>query len=203
PGGKLLKNYGKIEVLFQVDDYAEYIKISIIEGNQPYMLLSEADKARFKISKDREGRIATINEKPINYQDVEEYYQIPKEIPPQNEKKPLNSVQRGIKEQETLLKEQVKRNNQRHKLIGTTCDEKWNEIVKTALATYSNILQIFLTYQEINRQFKNEQEKRYTMLQNGEPDMTEDNNIIIGNKAIGLKMVLHITLGLYINGPLW
>ncbi|CAG8589562.1 6214_t:CDS:1 [Ambispora leptoticha] len=73
PGGKLLKNYGKIEVLFQVDDYAEYIKISIIEGNQPYMLLSEADQARFKISKDREGRIATINGKPINYQDVDEY----------------------------------------------------------------------------------------------------------------------------------
>ncbi|CAG8767179.1 180_t:CDS:2, partial [Ambispora leptoticha] len=75
--------------------------------------------------------------------------------------------------------------------------------MKTALATDSNILQIFLTYQEINGQFKNEQEKRYAMLQNGEPDMTEDNNIITGNKAIGLKTVLHITLGLYINGPLW
>ncbi|CAG8589582.1 6215_t:CDS:2, partial [Ambispora leptoticha] len=70
----------------------------------------------------------------------------------------------------------------------TTCDRKWSEIVKTALATDSNILQIFLTYQEINGQFKNEQEKSYAMLQNGEPNMTEDNNIIIGNKAIGLKM---------------
>ncbi|CAG8686936.1 7395_t:CDS:2, partial [Ambispora leptoticha] len=108
-----------------------------------------------------------------------------------------------LKEQEALLKEQVKRNSQRYKLIGTTCDGKWSEIVKTALATDSNILQIFLTYQEINSQFKNEQEKRYTMLQNREPNMTEDNNIIVGNKAIGLKMILHITLGLYINGSLW
>ncbi|CAG8485373.1 23558_t:CDS:2 [Cetraspora pellucida] len=106
-------------------------------------------------------------------------------------------------EQEILLKKQDERNQQRTKLIGITCNRNWVDIVRTALATDSNLLQIFLEYKEPKSTYKNEQMKKYIMVQNGEPNYQEDDNIIQENRKIGLKMILHTSMGLYLNDPLW
>ncbi|CAG8477058.1 9658_t:CDS:1, partial [Cetraspora pellucida] len=65
------------------------------------------------------------------------------------------------------------------------------DIVRTALATDSNLLQIFLEYKNMNDEYKNRQIEKYVIIQNGEPNWTEDENILQDNKKIGLKMILH------------
>ncbi|CAG8827944.1 14614_t:CDS:2, partial [Cetraspora pellucida] len=60
-----------------------------------------------------------------------------------------------------------------------------------------------LEYKEPKGTYKNEQMKKYMMVQNGEPNYQEDDNIIQGNRKIGLKMILHTSMGIYLNDPLW
>ncbi|KAF0488313.1 hypothetical protein F8M41_022339 [Gigaspora margarita] len=82
----------------------------------------------------------------------------------------------------------VKENEKRNKLIGVTIGEvnkeessQWQEIVRTTIITQSNLVQIFLKYEN-------------NSVREGIPDRIEDMNIIEGNSNIGLKMVLHFRL---------
>ncbi|CAG8546066.1 521_t:CDS:2 [Cetraspora pellucida] len=214
PEEKTISNLGEVKVTIQIKDIQAQIKVTIIKGEQPYLLLSEVDQARLHITKDRQNKIALINNKPISYQEMGSdtgYRHLLK-----SEKKHLDGAQHksknikifkelipySLKEQKILLKKQVEKNKQRTKLIGVTCNRNWADIVRTALATDSNLLQVFLEYKEPKGIYKNEQMKKYMMVQNGEPNIQEDDNIIQRNRKIGLKIILHTSMRLYLNDPL-
>ncbi|CAG8827517.1 20303_t:CDS:1 [Cetraspora pellucida] len=160
------------------------------EQSSPTLHLMTNNKAK---QNDKQSKNA---EEKVKWTDIE--YQKFKNIKILKELIPYS-----LKEQEILLKKQVERNQQRNKLIGITCNGNWVDIVRTALATDSNLLQIFLEYKEPKGTYKNEQIKKYMMVQNSKPNYQEDDNIIQGNRKIGLKMILHTSMGLYLNDPLW
>ena len=69
-GGKTITNYGKVKVKLQIENLIFYIKVSVIEGKQAYILLAEVDQAWMGIIKDRETQLVTIRGIPISYQDI-------------------------------------------------------------------------------------------------------------------------------------
>ncbi|CAG8485354.1 23557_t:CDS:1 [Cetraspora pellucida] len=67
---KTISNLGEVKVTIQIEDIQAQIKVTIIKGEQPYLLLSEVDQARLHITKNRQNKIALINNKPISYQEI-------------------------------------------------------------------------------------------------------------------------------------
>ncbi|CAG8497126.1 14629_t:CDS:2, partial [Gigaspora rosea] len=74
------------------------------------------------------------------------------------------------------LKKQIQENEFRKKYIGITVDGKWTTIVKAALLTQSNILQIFLSYKGFKEQKKVKQEAKKAKEKAKESKKTPDNS---------------------------
>ena len=70
PGGQTIENLGQVKAIFQVENIKISLKVSILQGEQAYMLLSEVDQDRLNITKDRNNKIARINGRVISYQDI-------------------------------------------------------------------------------------------------------------------------------------
>ncbi|CAG8485237.1 23551_t:CDS:2, partial [Cetraspora pellucida] len=179
--GKTISNLGEVKATIQIEDIQAQIKVTIIKGEQPYLLLSEVDQAKLHITKDRQNKIALINNKPISYQEMGSdtgYRYTPLKVRKNilmvpnvfgktvthtctqmanqpNKTKQNNQQSKNAEEKKILLKKQVERNQQRIKLVGVTCNGNWVDIVRTALATDSNLLQIFLEYKEPKAADKN------------------------------------------------
>ncbi|KAF0538428.1 hypothetical protein F8M41_007834 [Gigaspora margarita] len=70
PGSTNIPILGQTTVIFQVEHYKIPLKVTIIKGNQAYLLLSEVAQAKLGITKDRKYQIARIIGIPISWQDM-------------------------------------------------------------------------------------------------------------------------------------